>query len=300
MELPELSTFVKLVETQSFTKTAIKLNITQATVSRRIQELEKYLGLQLVNRSTRVVEISPVGEALYQGVKQQEENLATLIDGLRSKSSQIEGTIRVSLSHAISNAIISPYIGDFLRQHPGVNLELYYQNHEVNLTKSHFDLAVIAQIPKQQTTMIKLLHRANIHLYCSPKYIEKYGAPQSLAELCNHLVTGCIHDDYSISKNIVVTNLETGEETLKENRARIMTNSAMHVTQLALRGELIIGASDILVRDHLKSGKLIKVLSNYAFSEISYYLIRQPNNKNTLINTFASFIEECFKNAGLC
>ena len=155
----DLITFIQLVETLSFTKTAAKQNSTQATVSRRIKELEIRLNLSLVRRSTRSIYITDTGQRLYQSLKKQQYELDGLISSLHNEMDNTEGTIKVALPVAIGDKLISPYIGDFLNQNPGINLQVFYQNNPVNLVNDTFDLAIVANLPKQQTTLIKLLYK---------------------------------------------------------------------------------------------------------------------------------------------
>lgn len=294
MQFNELSTFIHLVETQSFTKTAIKLKVTQATVSRRIKELESSLGLHLVKRNTRNIEITPIGEKLYHGIKTQEENLSNLVYNLKKKNGKVEGTLRISLAHVISHVFISPRIGEFMQANPGINLEISYQNHEVDLVKGHFDLALISHIPKQQTTLIKLMHKIQVGLFCSPKYIEQHGEPKTIKDLENHLFTGWINDDYSVRKHIIITNIETQESQSTESISRLRINSSMHGPQLAKDGHVIIGTGAVLIQKEIARGELVRVLPNYSFGEIPFYIISLPNSKNALIEVFMKFLEECF------
>ena len=295
MLINELTTFIQLVESLSFTKTAVKQNTTQATISRRIQELERNLGLQLVKRDTRNITITEAGHKLYAGVKKQENELDNLIHQLHHESRQIEGTIKVSLAHAMGYKLISRHIGEFLRTNPGINLHIFYQNHSFNLVNEQFDLAVVSQIPKQQTTIVKLLCKFNLHLYCTPGYIQKYGQLQCLTDLQHHKCTGWIQNDFTLLKQFRAKNIFTNEETIIDNiNSRLMINSAIHAQELARDGELIVGAWDYIVQEDLNSGTLIKLLPEYTFGELPYYLIRLPNSKNAINNLFAQFIENLF------
>lgn len=298
MDRAELSTFIQLVETLSFTKTAALQNTTQATISRRIKELEKSLCLHLVKRDTRNLTITDAGYKLYNGIKKQEDEFNELINELQNDNKQIRGTIKVSLPHAVAYEYISPHIGNFLRENPKINLQVIYQNYDINLVNERIDLAVIANLPKQQTTIIKLLGKFTLQLYCSPKYIERYGEPKSLDELENHIATGWITHDFTMHKNIRAINLKTNEECIIENRKRLMIDSALHSKQIAINGEVIIGSWDCVVKDELIKGNLVKILPDFSFGEIPYYLIRLPNSNSARIDSFIKFLADCFNKIG--
>lgn len=290
----DLITFIQLVETLSFTKTAAKQNSTQATVSRRIKELETRLNLSLVKRSTRSINITDTGQRLYQSLKKQQHELDSLVNSLHTQSVTSEGTIKVALPVAVGDKLISPYLGDFLKQNPGINLQIFYQNNPINLVNDQFDLAIVANLPKQQTTLIKLLYKLKTQLYCTPSYIEKNGQPQSLAELKDHLVCGWINNDLSIPKNLYITDTRTGKIICSSNNSRILLNGILHATQIASNDTVIVGTSDCLLKEELKSGAMVKILPDYIFGEVPYYLTRLSNNKNPLTDKFIYFIEDCF------
>ncbi len=292
----ELATFIQLVETLSFTKTAARQRTTQATISRRIKDLEQNLGLQLVKRSTRNITITDAGQKLYIGVKKQEEELTELISQLSEDNNQIKGTIKISLPHSVAYEYVSPQIGHFICKHPDINLSLVYQNHDIDLINERVDLAIFTHLPKQQTTIVKLLAKFKIQLYCTPSYIKKYGQPKEIGELKNHAVTGWIKNDFVPYKNLCATNIYTDDEIILENRPRIMVNSSLHTKQLAIGGEIIIGAWDSIVKEELANGQLVKILPEYTFGELPYYLIRLPNSNNARIDAFIQFITDCFAN----
>ena len=294
----DLITFIQLVETLSFTKTAAKQNSTQATVSRRIKELEIRLNLSLVRRSTRSIYITDTGQRLYQSLKKQQYELDGLISSLHNEMDNTEGTIKVALPVAIGDKLISPYIGDFLNQNPGINLQVFYQNNPVNLVNDIFDLAIVANLPKQQTTLIKLLYKLKTQLYCTPAYIEKNGQPNNIEDLKDHLVCGWINNDLSVPKNLYITDIRTGKITCSSNNSRILLNGILHATQLASNDTVIVGTADCLLKDELKSGAMVKVLPNYFFGEVPYYLTRLSNSKNSLTDKFIHFIEDCFARCG--
>lgn len=290
----DLVTFIQLVETLSFTKTALKQNSTQATVSRRIKELETRLNLSLVKRNTRNINITDTGQKLYRSLKKQQHELNGLIDSLHQQTNTSEGTIKVALPVAVGDKLISPYLGSFLEQNPGVNLQIFYQNNPVNLVNEQFDLAIVPNLPKQQTALIKLLYKLKTQLYCTPAYIEKNGEPRNLEELKNHLVCGWINNDQSIPKNLYITDTRSGKIICSSNNSRILLNGILHATQIASNDTVIVGTSDCLLKDELISGAMVKILPDYIFGEVPYYLTRLSNSKNLLTDKFIHFIEDCF------
>jgi DNA-binding transcriptional LysR family regulator len=293
----DIALFVALVEAGSFVQAAKNLKITQATVSRRLQALEERLGVSLANRNTRNFELTKSGRILYQGVKEQKASLLNLIDDLRYNQRKISGRLRVSLPAVISHDIISPYLAEFMQLNPGLELEICYQNRELDLYKENFDLAVVNYRPRQQTILIRKMFEVEASLFCTPSYCERYGVPHSLEELNKqHLVVGNINSDFSTDRLVYATHVEDGD-FYYPNHNRFFTNNALHNKQIALSGHAIVGGWDFMYRHELATGTMLHVLPEYKFGHLDFYLLRVNNHDSNVISLFIKFLEECFTRA---
>ena len=293
----DISIFMAIVEAGSFSQAAKNLKISQATVSRRLQILEQELRITLVIRNTRNFEISTAGQRLYQSIKDQQLNLHKIIDNLRDEQQQVTGRIRVSLPTVLAYTIISPYLAEFMRQNPGIELEVCYQNIELDLIRDNFDLAIVNYRPKQQTVLIRKIYSVVTSLYCTPSYIKRYGRPVSLAGLnIDHLCVGNINFDLTTDRDIYTVH-KSGTVVLYPNHGKLFTNNALHNKQIALSGHAIAGGWDDLFAAELKSGQLCRVLPDYSFGEITFYLIRLKNHEKSAITTFIKFLDDCIERA---
>ena len=289
--------FIAIVETGSLIGASKKLNMSQATVSRRLQALEEELGIKLIMRSTRNFELTDAGKTLYEGVKDQQKYLDELVTNLSAKSQKTTGTLKIVLPTVMSYHVISPYLPDFLVNHPNAKLEICYQNRDIDLFRDRIDLAIINHRPTQQTLKIRHLASVTAHFYCTPEYVQKYGLPETLEELeSKHLYAGLLSNNLKPINELEVTNLKTSKVTNKVmSNARIYNNNALHCKPMVLSNKLICGGWDYLFQEELKSGKMIKVLPNYAFGELSFYLVRIHEHNTQLVKTFIDFIDECFR-----
>lgn len=295
----DISIFMAIVDAGSFMQAAKNLQISQATVSRRLQSLEKELGITLIIRSTRNFEISTAGQRLYQSVEEQQLTLHKIIDDIRNEQQQIVGRIRISLPTVMAYNIISPYLAGFMHNNPGIELEVCYQNTELDLIRDNFDLAIVNYRPKQQTVLIRKMYSVIARLYCSPAYIQRYGMPIDLDGLNkNHLCVGSISFDLTTGREVYTAH-KSGAVLLYPNHGRLFTNNALHNRQIALSGQAIAGGWDDLFAAELKSGQLCRVLPDYSFGEINFYLIRLKNHEKSAINTFIKFLDDCIERAKL-
>ena len=289
----EASVFCAVVECGSFTKASTKLGIAQSTVSNKVQTLETYLGYALMTRSTRNIKITALGLKLYDFVTNQQKLFNEYIQLQQTKKETIHGKVKLVLPEVVSYNLVTPYIGEFLQEHPDLELEIYYQHGEINLFKEKFDLAVVNHIPKQQTIKLKFLGKQQIFLYCTQEYIQRYGLLKNLQDLTNHLYTGAIDYGYTPEKSINFISQQYGELSLNST-TRLNVTSMLSAKRLALGGHAIAGGTDIVFAEELKNGSLIKLLPEFSGGEMSYYLIRLPQHENAAINCVAEFIERCF------
>lgn len=286
--------FTAIVETGSFIGASKKLGMSQATVSRRLQAFEDELGFKLIMRSTRNFELTDIGKELYNGVKDQQEHLNNFISNLSINMKNTVGKLRVSLPTVLSYDVISPYLPEFLQNHPGVTLDICYQNRNIDILKERLDLAIINYRPLQQTLKIRHLLKIDIQLFCTPEYAEQYGLPKSLEELDNHLCSGFLTNDLQPIKTFELYNLKTGKIQLGTSPARIYHNNSLHNKPAVLSNKIIGAGWEMLFKKELENGKVIKVLPNYTLGDISFYLVRIQEHNNKLIEAFINFIDECF------
>ena len=287
-------TFCLLIEIGSFTGVAKRLTVTQSTVSRRISALEEEIGLQLIKRNTRGFTLTESGEKYYNFFKQQDQIFSSGIQEFRNLSDTDNITVRLALPLGIANAAISPYLAEFLQNHPQLTLHLFYQNREVDLIKENYDLVILRHRPKHQTVMIKKLYQFRIHLYCTPEYINRYGKPKSLEDLANHFPIGEIHDDNTIALDTEIRDVNNNRVTIKFN-PRCLINSLEPAYKLAMNGHAIVGGTDFLYQQEIADHRLIKILPEYRFSLTELFLVRIKTQHHPLIDSLIEFLEQCFK-----
>ena len=292
--LDDISIFIALVDAGNFIRAAQQLQISQATVSRRLRALEDKLGVSLIVRSTQGFEITRAGSRLYGEFKAQQNALAKVIDELRIEERLVTGHLRISLPTAMAYTKISPYIADFMNQNPSITLEVYYQNSKIDLIREKFDMAIVNYRPHQQSVLVRKIYTAQLGIYCSPRYLELYGEPLSLDEIdINRLCVGNFNyhaatadnDDMSLSRS----------KQYFTHQGRLFTNNSLHNKQIALSGHALVGGWDDLYADELASGKLVIILKDSSLGNLPFYMMRNDTHKNAALTAFIKFIEECFK-----
>jgi DNA-binding transcriptional LysR family regulator len=292
--LDDIDIFIAIVDSGSFVQAAKNLKTTQATVSRRLQVLERNLGFNLMVRNTRSYEITRAGLELYQGYKNHQLALSGLIDNLKSNQNLLTGRIRISLPVVIPYNIITPYLGEFMQNNPGLELEICYQSNKVDLLRDNFDIAIINYRPDQQTLRLRRIFQITINAYCSPEYKQRYGVPQDIHSLDRHLVIGGIKSDLTANQTLYSRYISGREYPL--HHIRLFSNNLLHSKKIALQGHAIVIGWDEIFVDELSQGKLEKILPDYDFGTINFYLIRPNRAENKAVNLLIEFLNQCFKN----
>lgn len=290
----DLFLFIKVAEIGNFLHTARNLGIGQSTISNRIKKLESDLGVTLLRRNTKSIELTDFGRKLYDKLKHSEQSIKKLVDDTLEIKEIPSGALRVILPPVFSQSYIMPRLMEFMAKYPEIKLHLFFENKMQELIKHGVDYAIMSQIPEQQNLKVKFLFESHFILFCTPEYVAKYGTPQKLEDLMQHKVMTAA-SDFSILQQIPVTNLKSGETTIVTLPDTIASNNSVVTKDIVYSNEIIGGGFLFLVQDELNSGKLLHVLPEYSFAATRYYQIRHPNEDSLKVQIFAKFIESCFK-----
>jgi DNA-binding transcriptional LysR family regulator len=181
-----LQLFIRVVETGSFSKASADLGITQPTATKHVAALEARIGARLFHRSTRGVTPTEVGLAYYDKCKviarelDDADNLAALMQ------SRVQGTLRISTSVAFGRRVMTPLVLRFMQQHPGLQIDLSFDDRYVNLVEQGIDLAIRMGRLADSSLGARYLGTNPWVLVASAEYLARRGTPATPAELSAH------------------------------------------------------------------------------------------------------------------
>ena len=259
MDLNDIVVFTKVVETKSFTGAADALGLPKSTVSRKLAQLEERLGVRLVQRTTRKLALTEIGEAYYERCSRIVADIHAAEQLVTDMQSTPRGRLRVTASVDFATRFLGEIVAEFLAQHPEINVELEGTDRVVDLIEEGFDLAVrFGQMP-ESTLIARKLCSLYLILCASPAYLERRGTPKLIEELDEHdhvLFT-------PVSRNQTWT-LANGEQSYEFGRpARLASNNYGAVVDVARAGGGIALISEFMVTDEIRSGALVRVLSEW-------------------------------------
>ena len=288
-DLNEVTIFVKVVEAGSFIGASRALNIPKTTVSRKIAQLEEALGVRLLQRTTRKVNLTEVGRLYFDRCVKilgdlEEANLA-----VAQMQAVPYGTLRMSASVVFGVTILNHWLAEFMRQYPQVNVEVLVTNQYVDMVDKGIDVAVRSGPLADSTLVAHPLGAVPYWLCASPTYLEAHGEPTSPQDLNHHSCLSIVSETLS---ELIPWTMKRGKEQLEikaPNRLRV--NDFLLIKQLLLNSCGIAYVPNIVVLDEVQTGTLVRVLADWQLIERELYLV-YPSDRHLSpkVRAFVEFV----------
>lgn len=226
-----------LAETRSFTQTARRLGVSKASVSTRINALEKAVGLPLVRRTTRHVMLTEAGQALVENAAPAFERIGAGFLAVKDLSDVPRGTVRMTAPVAFGRQHLAPVLPEFLRQYPEVRVDLELVDRLVNLAHEGFDLAVRHTDHPPETYIAWELCASRSVLIASPDYLRSRGAPTHPRDLGEHdCVTYLGHRSFDTWSFVREGRRSASDPIVIPIRTRLRANNSEVLRQAVLDG----------------------------------------------------------------
>ena len=186
MDWDKLKIFYTVAEASSFTKAATILNLSQSAISRQIQSLEQDLKVQLFERHARGLVLTDNGEYLFKSAHEVISKLKDVESTLSGYKDKLNGKLIVTTVVSFGTTWLTPRIKEFMDLHPEIEVELIFDDRELDLSTREADVAIRMRRPKQLNLIQKKFVDFNYHIYGSNEYLEKNGYPKNFKDLDKH------------------------------------------------------------------------------------------------------------------
>jgi DNA-binding transcriptional LysR family regulator len=186
MDWDKLKIFHVVAEASSFTKASTVLNLSQSAISRQIQSLEQDLKIQLFERHARGLILTDNGEYLFKSAHEVISKLKDVESTLSGHKDKLNGKLTVTTVVSFGTTWLTPRIKEFMDLHPEIEVELIFDDKELDLSTREADAAIRMRRPKQLNLIQKKFVNFNYHIYGSNEYLEKNGYPKILKDLDKH------------------------------------------------------------------------------------------------------------------
>jgi len=253
--------FQRVATTRSFTGTGELLGIATSSVSRQIDTLEEFLGVKLLNRSTRKLSLTEAGQVYKEQVDGILADLDEMNENIASLGDELRGRLKVSAPRVFGKRLLAPSLTGFLKTHPKLKVELCLTDNYVDLVETDTDLAIRIGSLDDSGLVSRPLGRYRRVLCCHPSYLSGRETPLLPADLARH---NCLR--YRRSGERVVWTFchpENGETFEFAPQGDLVANDVEILLSAASDGLGIAMLPHWLVRDAFAQGELIPVLADY-------------------------------------
>ena len=186
MDWDKLKIFHAVAEASSFTKAATILNLSQSAISRQIQTLEHELKIKLFERHARGLVLTDNGKYLFQTAHEVIAKLKDVEATFSDEKNKLKGKLTVTTVVSFGTTWLTPRIKEFMDLHPEIEIELIFDDRELDLSTRQADVAIRMRRPKQLNLIQKKFVNFNYHIYGSNEYLEKNSYPKILRDLDKH------------------------------------------------------------------------------------------------------------------
>lgn len=281
--------FVEVVERGSLTAAAEALELSRAVVTRHLADLEEWLGVRLLHRTTRRLSLTDAGSASLMHCRQVLNEVDSMQASLSERASAPKGGIRVTATASFGRHL-APVIADYVSRFPGTHVDLLLLERTVNLVEERIDLAVRIANDLDPLLVARKLSVCRSVICASPAYLERCGVPHTLDDLTRH---NCL--TYAYFGHSEWRFVRDGREMTVPVRGTISANEVTVLAEAALAGAGISMQPTYVAARHLRSGALVPLLTDYQVPEKGIFGVYASNRFVTpILRSLLDFLVERF------
>lgn len=290
-DINDMLLFAQVVKARSFSGAALRLGISKSRVSKAVARLETELGVRLLQRSTRRLSLTEVGEAYFEHCDRILDELALADNTVSSLHQEPRGRLKFSAPVAFSTLHVAPALPDFMAQYPDVSVDMTISDRLVDLVEEGYDLALRIAPEPGLNLVARRLAPIRRKICASPSYLARRGIPRVPEDLVGH---NCLDYTYMNAQGFWHLQGPQGDAsvavsgTLRINDDEALSQAVLGGLGLALLPTFIIGSE-------LQAGRLVEVLPGYVPVERFIYAVHLPNRHLPLkVRAFVDFLQQRF------
>lgn len=250
MNLSDVYAFKKVASALSFSKAAHQLGVSRSAISKQINRLEKDLGVVLINRTTRSINLTEAGRIFDKHTAEVDTKIEYAADVVRSTDRSLQGTITFTLPSSLGAALMPALTRKFQQQWPKIHLSIHFDDGTMDIIAGSFDLAIrISRKLDDSSLVARRLCSTHKILAASPAYLSKFGVPKDLSELVNHRCLGLGNAvnlgttwrfrEHGELVEIPITFAGSANNHLALILSACLDNGLVYVPEICISGELV-------------------------------------------------------------
>ena len=276
MNLAQLEAFVGVCSAGSFTQAAEHLAFTKSAVSQHVAALERELGVQLLHRSTRRLTLTDAGATLLEDARALLGQAQRLAERTRGQAAQLTGVLRLTSAHETAG-LVAPLIAEYVRRHPGMQVEYQPSDRLVDLVAEGMDLSL--RTTGRRDSSLRAANLAEYDVWCvaSPQYLLDRGTPRRLEDLASHAWIA-----FTQIPHPWTLKARDAKRSVRLQRS-LSTSSTTAGRLLALAGAGVFAAPQLSLEADVAAGRLVRLLPKLKLPQVTLYATwpsqREPPSK---------------------
>lgn len=282
-----MTTFIRVVDTGSFSAAARQTNVGQPAVSKMIAQLEERLGVRLITRTTRGLSPTEAGQRFYERAQRALDEADEAELAARGAGRGLTGRLRISAATTFARLHVVPRLPAFLAEHPELDLEVIMDDRVIDMVEEGVDVSLRMGELADSTATARKLAAGRRSLVATPAYLARAGIPQTPAEVAGH--EAVVYTHYN-ARNWTFRNAAGGEASVSVGgRLRVTAAEGLRAAVLADIGLAV--ASEWMFTRELASGAVVRVLEDWALPPIDLWAVF-PSGRlaSAKARSFADFV----------
>ncbi len=289
--LTSMRIYACVVKLKSFSLAAIELDISSSSVSKQISQLEKHVGAKLLQRTTRRLFVTELGELYYQkclNILAQVDEAENLVSTLQSSTS---GNLKITCNMTFGQLQLSKAIPLFMAQYPDVTVDVTLDDRPPDLMRDGFDLAIRITDPQLPNSSLIAREISTVSLFvcATQEYLAKHGTPEKVTDLVDHNCLVFVH-----AANADTWTLRSSQESVTVKvSGDLRANNSLIIRTSALEHRGIANLAGFVIEDHIESGELVRVFPEHQPEKLSVFAV-YPERKFTppKVTLFIEFFQK--------
>ncbi|MCB2099550.1 MAG: LysR family transcriptional regulator [Rhodobacterales bacterium] len=289
-----MAVFAKVVETGSFSGAARDLGQSKSAVSKQVARLEDRLKARLLNRTTRRLSLTEVGQAFYDRAQRILAEVTEAEEAVSTLQARPRGTLRVNVPMSFGIQHVGPHMAAFMARYPDLNVDLTLNDRRVDLVDEGYDLAVRIGVMADSSLIARRLAPLRGVVCAAPAYWERHPPPSRPQDLADH---DCLIYTYNPSGTEMTFHGPDGPVAVRLN-GRLRANNGDVLRSVAVAGGGVCVAPSFIVGDDLRAGRLVHALPEYGWRDGGVYAV-YPHNRHLSpkVRAFVDFLVEIYGDA---
>ena len=270
MNIEDLRIFVEVADSGGVAPGGRRLGLSKSIVSRRLTRLEEKLGAQLLSRTTRGTALTEAGQNFREHAVHVIAEIEAAQDAVLPEG-EIRGLLRIAAPTSFGITRLAPVFAELAHRHPLLHLDTSYSDGVVDLVGDGLDCAVRLGSLQDSSLIARRICSFRGQLVASPAYLSVHGEPRKLEDLEHHQIVTRKNEAWPLKRH------GKGKTITVRPRGRFTTDNGEAVLAAALSGVGLAGLPDFLIDQHLESGALVPVLTEYSGPEHGMFVVRLPS-----------------------